>query len=98
VRLAIGSDANVRIDPFEETRELETTARRLGISRNALLAHYGDLWGELQRNGAASLGVSGQRVLEVDVGHPSIRGVAESDLPYALATCAEPGIIARIEV
>ena len=95
VRLAIGSDSNVRIDPFEETRELETLARRLGISRNALLAHYGDLWRELHRNGAASLGVAGERWLEVDLGHPSIRGVAESDLPYALATCAEPGIIAR---
>ena len=95
VRLSIGSDSNVRIDPFEETRELETIARRLGISRNALLAHTGDLWGELQRNGAASLGVVGDKRLEVDMSHPSIRGVAESDLPYALATCAEPGIIAQ---
>jgi formimidoylglutamate deiminase len=95
VRLAIGSDSNVRIDPFEETRELETVARRLGISRHALLAHYGDLWGELHRNGAASLGVGGARRLELDMDHPSIRGVAESDLPYALATCAEPGVLAR---
>ena len=96
VRLAVGSDSNVRIDPFEETRELETIARRLGISRNALLAHYGDLWGELQRNGAASLGVTGERLLELDMNHPSIRGITEADLPYALATCAAPGIIARI--
>jgi formimidoylglutamate deiminase len=94
VRLAIGSDSNVRIDPFEETRELETIARRLGISRNGLLAHYGDLWGELARNGAASLGVDGARRLELDMDHPSIRGVAASDLPYALATCAAPGVIA----
>ncbi|HWE59969.1 MAG TPA: formimidoylglutamate deiminase [Solirubrobacteraceae bacterium] len=95
VRIVIGSDSNVRIDPFEETRELETIGRRLGVSRNALLAHGGDLWGELQRNGAASLGVDGDRRLEVDMHHPSIRGVSESDLAYALATCAEPGIIAR---
>ena len=95
VRMTIGSDSNVRVDPFEETRELETIGRRLGISRNALLAHTGDLWGELQRNGAASLGVTGERMLEVNMNHPSIRGVAESDLPFALATCAEPGIIAR---
>ena len=94
VRLAIGSDSNVRVDPFEETRELETLARRLGISRNALLARYGDLWAELTRNGAASLGVDGSRLLEVDMEHPSIRGMPEADLPYALATCAEPGIIA----
>jgi formimidoylglutamate deiminase len=97
VRLAIGSDSNVRIDPFEETRELETIARRLGISRNGLLAHNGDLWGELQRNGAASLGIAGDRKLEVDMNHPSIRGIAEADLLYALATCAEPGIVARIQ-
>jgi formimidoylglutamate deiminase len=96
VRLAIGSDSNVRIDPFEETRELETIARRLGVSRNGLLAHNGDLWGELGSNGAASLGIAGDRTLEVDMNHPSIRGIAEADLPYALATCAEPGIIARI--
>jgi formimidoylglutamate deiminase len=95
VRLSVGSDSNVRIDPFEETRELETIARRLGISRNGLLAHYGDLWGELARNGAASLGIAGQRMLEVDMQHPAIRGVAPEDLAYALATCAEPGILAR---
>jgi formimidoylglutamate deiminase len=95
VRLTIGSDSNVRIDPFEETRELETIARRLDLSRNGLLAHSGDLWGELQGNGAASLGVGGEQRLALDMSHPSIRGVAESDLPYALATCAEPGIIAR---
>jgi formimidoylglutamate deiminase len=95
VRLAVGSDSNVRIDPFEETRELETLARRLAVSRNALLAHHGDLWAELHRNGAASLGVAGTRRLEIDMDHPAIRGVAQPDLPYALATCAEPGIIAR---
>ena len=94
VRLTIGSDSNVRIDPFDETRELETIARRLGVSRHGLLAESGDLWDELHRNGAASLGVSGERRLEVDMSHPSIRGMAEQDLPYALATCAEPGIIA----
>ncbi len=95
VRLTIGSDSNVRIDPFEEARELETIARRLGVSRNGLLARSGDLWAELHANGAASLGVDGERRLEVDMRHPSIRGVAESDLRYALATCAEPGIIVR---
>ena len=96
VRIAIGSDSNVRIDPFEETRELETLARRLSVSRNGLLAATGDLWGELAANGAASLGVDAQpgRQLRVDMSHPSIRGIAEADLTYALATCASPGIIA----
>jgi formimidoylglutamate deiminase len=96
VRIAIGSDSNVRIDPFEETRELETLARRLSVSRNGLLAASGDLWGELAQNGAASLGLEAQpgRRLRVDMSHPSIRGIAAADLPYALATCAQPGIIA----
>ena len=57
VRLAIGSDSQVRVDPFEETRELETGARREGTTRRALLAHHGDLWAELARNGLASLGL-----------------------------------------
>jgi formimidoylglutamate deiminase len=96
VRIAIGSDSNVRIDPFEETRELEGIARRLSVSRNGLLAASGDLWGELAQNGAASLGLEAQpgRRLRVDMSHPSIRGIAAADLPYALATCAQPGIIA----
>ena len=38
VRLALGSDSQVRVDPFEETRELETLARREGGTRHALLA------------------------------------------------------------
>ncbi len=95
VRLTIGSDSNVRVDPFEEVRELETLARREGVSRNALLARTGDLWAALQQAGTASLGVAGQRQLAIDMDHPSIRGVAEADLAYAVATCAEPGVIAR---
>ncbi|MDQ6816524.1 MAG: formimidoylglutamate deiminase, partial [Actinomycetota bacterium] len=45
VRYAIGSDSQVRIDPFEETRELETGARRERETRHALLATAdGRLW------------------------------------------------------
>ena len=94
VRLAIGSDSNVRVDPFEEIRELETLARREGLTRDALLARTGDLWGQIHANGAASLGVpADRRRLSLDIDHASIRGVAEADLPYAIATCAEPGAI-----
>ena len=99
VRITIGSDSNVRIDPFEETRELEGIARRQSLSRNGLLAATGDLWGELARNGEASLGLDGRpgRRLHVDMDHPSIHGIAVADLPYALSTCSEPGIIAEPE-
>ncbi len=48
VPLAIGTDEQVRIDPFEELREMETSARRVGETRDALLAAAGgDLWGQV---------------------------------------------------
>ena len=75
VRLAIGTDSQVRVDPFEETRELETGARREGRTRHALLAHHGDLWAELARNGLASLGLEDGGTIDVDLDHPDLRGV-----------------------
>jgi formimidoylglutamate deiminase len=97
VRLAIGSDSNVRIDPFEEVRELETGARRDSLSRVALLERFdGDLWGELARNGAASIGLTGDppAPIEIDRSHPDLHGVADDDVPWALATCASAGVVA----
>ena len=38
ISLSIGSDQHVRLDPFEELRELETNARRLARQRNILVA------------------------------------------------------------
>lgn len=93
VRLAIGSDSNVVVDPFEEVRELETGARRERRTRHALLAAYGDLWGELARNGLASLGLSEAGTIEVDLDHPRLRGVPPEDLPRALATCASAEVV-----
>jgi formimidoylglutamate deiminase len=95
VRLAIGSDSQVRIDPFEETRELETGARRERQLRHALLAATGDLWGELCRNGRASLGLETAplRMIDVDLDHPDLAGVEAADLPLALATCASAGVV-----
>jgi formimidoylglutamate deiminase len=94
VRLAIGSDSQVRVDPFEEARELETGARREGRTRHALLAATGDLWGELVANGRAALGLDDAGAVTVDLDHPDLRGVAAPDLPYALATCASAGVVA----
>jgi formimidoylglutamate deiminase len=97
VRLAIGSDSQVRIDPFEEVRELETGARRERQLRHGLLAGTGDLWGELARNGRASLGLGeaddAAGTVELDLDHPDLRGVREEDLPLALATCASAGVV-----
>jgi formimidoylglutamate deiminase len=95
VRLAIGSDSQVRIDPFEEARELETGARRERRTRHALLAATGDLWAELAEHGRTSLGLaSAPPPIEVDLDHPDLRGVDATDLPLALATCASAGVVA----
>jgi formimidoylglutamate deiminase len=95
VRLAIGSDSQVRVDPFEEVRELETGARRERRTRHALLAAAGDLWGALVADGCASLGLADAGTVQVDLDHPDLRGVTEADLPYALATCASAAVVAR---
>jgi formimidoylglutamate deiminase len=97
VRLAIGTDEQVRIDPFEELREMETLARREGHTRFALLAAAnGDLWGQVVANGRASLGLTDEpSTIELDLDHPDLTGVAEADLPFALATCASAGVVAR---
>ena len=99
VRLAIGSDSQVRIDPFEETRELETEARREGQTRHGLLAAAGDLWGELGRNGQASLGLAEENAgrVRVDLDHSDLAGVSDADIERALATCASAGVVVGLE-
>jgi formimidoylglutamate deiminase len=93
VRLAIGSDSNVVVDPFEEVRELETLARRERRTRHALLAAVDDLWLELCRNGEASLGLGEQRRVAIDLEHPRLAGVAQEDVMRAVATCASADVV-----
>ena len=96
VRLAIGTDEQTRIDPFEELREMETLARREGQTRDALLAAAdGDLWGATLTNGRASLGLEDAEpgTIDLDLEHPDLAGVAERDLGLALATCASAGVV-----
>jgi formimidoylglutamate deiminase len=95
VRLAIGTDEQIRIDPFEELREMETLARREGQTRFALLAAaHGDLWGQMVSNGRASLGLAAEPPqIELNLDHPDLAGVDEADLPLALATCASAGVV-----
>ena len=73
IGICIGSDSNVRIDPLEELRELEGIARRQSgrrsvISTEALLCFGAD-------EGAGALGLEEWDDVEVDLGHPSLRGV-----------------------
>jgi formimidoylglutamate deiminase len=97
VPLAIGSDSQVRIDPFEEARELETGARRERQTRHALLAATGDLWAALARNGLRSLGLpeGTASAIVVDREHPDLRGVPDDDLAAALATCASAAVVTQ---
>ena len=93
--LAIGSDSQVVVDPFEEVRELETGARRDGGTRHALLAAAGDLWGALCEAGRRSLGIDDAGTVTIDLDHPRLRGVAPEDAHLAVATCAAADVVVR---
>jgi len=85
VGLCIGSDSNVRIDPFEELRELDGIARRQAgrrdvFSVDALLSIGSD-------EGAAALGLERWPAIEIDASHPQLRGV-EEPLCALVASCS----------
>src|SRR6185437_11295341 len=82
IGICVGTDSNVRIDPLEELRELEGIARRRTLRRNvvspdSLLSFGSD-------EGAASLALESWDEIEVDLEHPSLRGVDEEDVFAAL--------------
>ncbi len=82
ISLCVGSDSNVRIDPFEELRELEGIARRQtgrrGVFGTERLLCFG------ADEGGRSLGLEGWPEVEIDLGHPSLAGVAPGDVFDAL--------------
>ena len=82
IGICIGSDSNVRIDPLEELRELETTARRQTLSREVVDA--GTLLCFGADEGAASLGLDSWPDTAVDLEHRSLRGVEPADVLDAL--------------
>jgi formimidoylglutamate deiminase len=85
IGICIGSDSNVRIDPLEELRELEGIARRQAGRRNVISTET--LLGFGADEGAASLGLQEWGAVEVDLGHPSLRG-AEDVFEALIAGCA----------
>jgi formimidoylglutamate deiminase len=96
IGLKIGSDSHVRIDPFEELREIETGARRLSGRRNVLVQPGEDSptpwllaagWGRdsLETGGPADF-------VEIDLEHPEVADV--EDLPSALVFGAGSGVVA----
>ena len=102
IGLSVGSDSHVRVDPFEELREIETNARRTEGRRNVLIAK-----GEVSPTPyllRAGWGCEGLRagdhadLIEVDLSHPSLSGVEDDDLPSALVFGAGSGIVAGTRV
>ena len=92
IGICIGSDSNVRIDPLEELRELEGIARRRTGRRNvvsvdSLLSFGSD-------EGAASLGLDEWNAIEIDLQHPSLRGIDAGDAFAALLFGCSPDVVA----
>ncbi len=102
IRLSVGSDSHVRVDPFEELREIETNARRMVGRRNVLVAEdeisptpY------LLRAGWGRAGLKAgdhADLIEVDLLHPTLSDVRAGDLPSALVFGAGSGVIAGTRV
>jgi formimidoylglutamate deiminase len=85
IGICIGSDSNVRIDPLEELRELEGIARRQAVRRNVISTETLLCFGADE--GAGSLGLEEWDDVEVDLGHPSLRGV-DDVFEALIAGCA----------
>ena len=75
IRLCIGSDANARIDPFEELRELDGIARRQTGRRDVFTVDALLAIGTAE--GAASLGLEEWPQIEIDLEHAQLRDVDE---------------------
>ena len=98
VRLSVGSDSHVRIDPFEELREIETNVRRLSGRRNVLLAHSETSptpW--LLRAGWDRAGLKAgdpADLTEIDLSHPALADVGARNLPSTLVFGTGSGVVA----
>jgi formimidoylglutamate deiminase len=75
IGMCIGSDSNVRIDPLEELRELEGTARRLAGRRNVVSVSSLLCFGADE--GAAALGLERWADVQIELEHPSLAGVED---------------------
>jgi formimidoylglutamate deiminase len=92
IGICIGSDSNVRIDPLEELRELETTARRASGRREVCDAETLLCFGADE--GAAALGLDAWPEIEIDPGHRSLRGLDRADLLDALVFGCAADVVA----
>jgi formimidoylglutamate deiminase len=94
IPLCIGSDANVRIDPLEELRELEGIARRQtgrrGVFSTERLLCFG------ADEGARALGLETWPEVAVDLGHESLRGVDQGDVFDALVSSCSADVLSAV--
>jgi formimidoylglutamate deiminase len=91
IPLCIGSDSNVRIDPFEELREVEGIARRQTGSRGLFSTERLLCFGADE--GARSLGLEAWPDIEMDLTHQSLRGVASGDVFDALISSCSSDVV-----
>jgi formimidoylglutamate deiminase len=93
IPLSIGSDSNVRIDPFEELRELEGIARRQTGRRGVFSTE--ELYAFGQDVGARSLGLDAWPEIEVELAHRALSGVEPDDVPAALIAGCSADVVVR---
>jgi len=92
VALCIGSDSNIRIDPFEELRELEGIARRQSGTRGVIASE--DLLAIGSAVGARALGLESWPSIEIDLEHRSLAGVAPEHVRAALVAGCGADVVA----
>ena len=92
IGMCIGSDSNVRVDPLEELRELEGIARRQAGRRNVISCESLLSFGSDE--GAGALGLDSWPEAEVDLSHPQLEGVEESDVFSALVFSCSADVFA----
>jgi len=85
IRLCVGSDSNVRIDPLEELRELDGIGRRQSGRRDVFTVE--ELLAIGADEGAAALGLREWPPIEIDLAHPQLRGI-EDPLRALVAGCS----------
>jgi formimidoylglutamate deiminase len=94
IPLCIGTDSNVRVDPFEELRELEGIARRQS-GRRGVFSTEGLL--EIGSGvGARSLALDAWPEIEIELGHRSLAGVEPEHVPAALIAGCGADVVAFV--
>ncbi|MGI8478761.1 MAG: amidohydrolase family protein [Gaiellaceae bacterium] len=94
IPLCVGTDSNVRIDPFEELRELEGIARRQTGRRGIFTTD--DLFRFGSELGARALGLESWPGIEIDLEHRSLWGVQPEHVAGALvAGCGADVVVSH---